>query len=112
MAELYSSRPTARKLARQLLEERTGATSYQFLNWNGKNDQDYYYYGATPRQRMAVINDKDEFFQDIFAAFHDMKLLTNWNVEMFDVHAANQRCRQHESICDSSVSSSPSEVPK
>ena len=72
----------------------------------GLSYRGYYLSGATPRLRMDITNDENEFVRDIVAAFHDMKLLTDWNVEMFDVRAANQWCRQHKSICDSPSPSS------
>jgi hypothetical protein len=105
MAELYSSRPKARELARSLLNRRADEIySYR----SSKNS--VYYFGATPRQRMEIINDKDEVMRAIATAFHDMKIVTNWDVEMFDVRAANQWCRQHKSICDSSTPSAPSQL--
>lgn len=107
VSELYSSRPKARELARQLLEQLPASLGQPY-------DGGYYHPYATPRLRMETINNKDELLSSITEAFYDMKKLTNWNVKMFDVRAANQWCRQHKSICDSdsSAPSSPSQLPK
>lgn len=64
-----------------------------------------------PSKQMEIINQPEENAADIGWAFHDMKKLTNWSVDPFDIRAANQWCRQHKSICDSSASLPPGQLP-
>lgn len=101
--ELHSARPIARISAGRALRE-------LYLHVVGS---DYYsstqpssFIPVNPSQLMETINQPGGSAADMGWAFHDMKKLTNWNVNPFDVRAANQWCRQHKSICDSSPSSS------
>ena len=106
--ESGSPRPMARASARKALRE-------LYLHVVGSD-----YYSSTqpsalipvpPSKQMEIINQPDENAADIGWAFHDMKKLTNWNVNPYDVRAANQWCRLHKSICDLSVPTSPSQLP-
>jgi hypothetical protein len=91
--ELNSARPTARTSAGKALRE-------VYAHIVGSD----YYTSAqpsaviplSPKKLMEIINQLDENAADIGWAFHDMKKLMNWNVNPFDVRAANRWCRSKQ----------------
>jgi hypothetical protein len=82
--ELHSARPIARSSAGKALR---GVNTHIV-------GSDYYsqspasaFIPVTPGKLMETINQPDENAADIAWAFHDMKKLTNWNINPFDVRA-------------------------
>jgi hypothetical protein len=43
-----------------------------------------------------LLNKPDTYAPDLFKAFVDLKRLTGWNVETFDIRGAKEWCRKHD----------------
>jgi hypothetical protein len=54
------------------------------------------------REMIATItrNPGAAYPYEVWRAFHDMRVLTGWNVEVFDSRAAVQWCAEHKPKCD------------
>ncbi len=101
--KLDSPRSRVRDLARHVLREtaqeaETAIKTHQNGVDLGKSD--YFFTPEDAKYLMLIINGPDSDLRNMAMAFHDMKRLTNWNVEMFDIKAANQWCQRNKPRCE------------
>jgi len=101
--KLDSSRPRVRDLARHVLHETAEEVVAAIKAENGGVDigkTDYFFTPGGAKYSMSIINEPDAGLKNMVMAFHDMRKLTNWNVEVFDVKAANQWCQRNKTKCE------------
>jgi hypothetical protein len=80
------------KMAEQFEKEITGPNhGYYQLNSLG-------YMSNQPNGQATfdLLNKPDIYAPDLFKAFVDLKRLTGWNVETFDIRGAKEWCRKHD----------------
>ncbi len=74
-----------------------------------QNDPNFFFFGAavgnvaiTPKLLMEIIRHSTGQFapQQVAQAFLDMKKRVRWDVQMFDIPAAEKWCTQHKPKCD------------
>ena len=101
--KLDSPRPRVRDLARHVLRETAEEVGTAIKAENGGVDigkSGYFFTPGGAEYSMFVINAPNSGLKNMVMAFHDMKKLTNWNVEVFDVKAANQWCQRNKPKCE------------
>jgi hypothetical protein len=101
--KLYSPNPRVRDLARHVLNEAVDDVEAGIKTENGGVDigkSGYFFTPGDAKYSMLIINGRDAGLKNLVMAYHDMKKMMNWNVEVFDVKGANQWCQRNKPKCD------------
>jgi hypothetical protein len=91
--------PNLTEFARQSLRRLANSEEERIKNTT-PNSLGYYANSPGPKELIGRINNPQTNAFNMATAFHDMKKFTGWNVEMFDVRAANAWCAKNKPTCD------------